>query len=128
MQRQTGVASGSLSIHPCEAEVLWRNPPDRRSVPGMETTDRAPNVGSGSAIIHEERVRSAAPSEEIRTRAAVQDIDAATSCNRIISAATMDEPIGGADADIQAVRSDVDVLICSPLTGPVYGCPVADTG
>ena len=84
MQSKTSVTSGALTIDPGEAEGLWCNPPDRRRVPSVKTTNHTPDVGGGSAIIHEEGVRSAAPGEEIRTSAAVQDIDAATGRNRII--------------------------------------------
>jgi hypothetical protein len=128
VQGKTSVTSGALTIDPGEAEGLWCNPPDRRRVPSMKTTDRAPDVAGGSAIIHEEGVRSAAPSKEIRTGAAVKDIDAAMDCNRIIPRAAMDEPIGGGGADIQAIGRTLMYSFSIPLTGPVYGCPVAGKG
>jgi hypothetical protein len=65
VQRQAGIASGSLAIYPRQGEVLWSDAPDCRSVTGMKTIDRAPDVGRGSAIIHEECVCPATARKEV---------------------------------------------------------------
>jgi hypothetical protein len=65
MQGQAGKTSGSLAVDELNAEVLWRNAPDCSRVPGVKSRDSAPDVGCRSAIINEERVRSAATSQKV---------------------------------------------------------------
>ena len=111
VQRQTSEAGRSLSIHPGEAEILRCDAPDRRRVTGVKASNSAPDVGCRSAIIHEECVRPAAPSEKVGGDAAIQHVGAAVDCDSVNATAAVDEPVGCIDADVEAVRSDVDILV-----------------
>ena len=111
VQRQTSEAARSLTIDPIETEVLRRDAPDGRSITGVEADDRAPYVRGGTPVIHEERIRPATACQEIRRGTAIQHVGATVCSNRICAAATVNEPVGSADANIKVDAGYVYVLL-----------------
>jgi hypothetical protein len=89
---RTCEARGTLTVLEGKVEILGRDAPDSYSIAGMEVDNSAPGNRQGATIIGKECICPAAADKEVRSRAAVQHVGAATDCDCVVATTCVDKP------------------------------------